>query len=78
MLILECQKPPHNPPYSPNPIIVPSQMEASRIRYRVISRCAFGYIMVGDDERTCQNNGDWSGQEPHCYSKNMRFIFANS
>jgi len=25
--------------------------------------------MVGDGERICQNNGDWSGQEPHCYSK---------
>ncbi|XP_003387839.1 PREDICTED: sushi, von Willebrand factor type A, EGF and pentraxin domain-containing protein 1-like isoform X2 [Amphimedon queenslandica] len=28
--------------------------------------CFPGFILIGYEIRTCQNNGQWSGQEPHC------------
>ena len=35
--------------------------------------CDVGYyISSGDDERTCQNDGNWSGTEPICSSKYSR------
>ena len=37
----------------------------SNARYR----CLSGYILVGDDVRMCQENGDWSGEEPVCQCK---------
>ena len=32
--------------------------------------CNTGYIRRGDDMRTCESSGDWSGSEPTCSSKN--------
>ncbi len=31
--------------------------------------CITGYILVGNSQRTCQDNGDWSDSEPSCRSK---------
>ena len=28
--------------------------------------CISGYSLVGDSKRTCQANGNWSGQIPKC------------
>ena len=30
--------------------------------------CVTGYRLVGPDTRTCQNNGEWSGEDPRCNS----------
>lgn len=32
----------------------------------VVYRCDFGYTLSGVAERTCQENGRWSGSEPIC------------
>lgn len=34
--------------------------------HTVIYRCAEGLILFGDAERTCLENGTWSGSEPYC------------
>ena len=31
--------------------------------------CVTGYILEGDRQRECQNNGQWTGSEPSCRSK---------
>ena len=31
--------------------------------------CNPGYSRIGDDTRTCQSSGDWSGSEPMCIGK---------
>jgi len=41
------------------------------MKYNVFSECAIGYTMVGDGDRACQDDGSWSGQEPHCYGENV-------
>ena len=28
--------------------------------------CVIGYVLNGTSSRTCQENGEWSGQEPTC------------
>ncbi|KAJ8348310.1 hypothetical protein SKAU_G00268990 [Synaphobranchus kaupii] len=35
----------------------------------VTYRCDQGLTLVGSKERVCQENGDWTGAEPACYSK---------
>ena len=32
--------------------------------------CNDDYLLVGSDTRTCQDNGEWSGEEPVCERKN--------
>ncbi|CAH1773668.1 unnamed protein product [Owenia fusiformis] len=32
----------------------------------ITAKCDAGYILKGDKERTCQENGEWSGVEPNC------------
>lgn len=35
--------------------------------YNVITyQCDFGFVMIGESQRTCQGNGQWSGSEPQC------------
>ena len=29
-------------------------------------RCNTGYNLVGNRQRTCRSNGQWSGEEPIC------------
>ena len=31
--------------------------------------CNIGFNLVGDESRTCQANGDWSGSAPTCQSR---------
>lgn len=33
--------------------------------------CESGYQLVGEQTRTCQNNGQWSGQAPTCVTVGM-------
>lgn len=33
---------------------------------RAVYSCDSGHILVGNSKRTCQANGEWSGQEPVC------------
>lgn len=31
-------------------------------------QCNIGYNLIGESNRTCQANGNWSGMEPICQS----------
>ena len=31
--------------------------------------CSEGYAIMGNEMRTCQENGSWSGEEPVCQSE---------
>ena len=33
--------------------------------------CRFGYALIGGSTRTCQINGEWSGEEPFCQRKGL-------
>ena len=33
---------------------------------RATYSCRSGYELIGITNRVCQNNGQWSGQEPQC------------
>ncbi len=37
----------------------------SVVRYE----CIDGYFLVGDETRTCQADGEWSGDDPTCMGK---------
>lgn len=37
-------------------------LEGSIVRYY----CYYGYLLLGDNKRTCQANGTWSGEQPQC------------
>ena len=34
--------------------------------------CDEGYLLVGEDTRTCQSDMEWSGEAPICKRKNPR------
>ena len=46
-----------------------STVYTSEVRYS----CFTGYTLQGSDRRTCQSNGEWSGNLPKC---NRRFIIT--
>jgi len=46
-------------------VIVTSTVVGSTARYI----CNTGFELDGDASRTCQPNGEWSGQEPICKRK---------
>ena len=33
---------------------------------RAMYECLAGYVVFGDEYRTCQSDGEWSGEEPEC------------
>ena len=43
-------------------VTVSSRMVGSVATYE----CDAGHVMIGDEARTCQANGQWSGSEPTC------------
>ena len=49
-------------------ITIPHTQYQSVITYS----CGYGYILIGDRNRTCQENGLWSGQSPRC-AGNIRY-----
>ena len=36
---------------------------------RTIYECSPGFTLVGDDNRVCQENSTWSGEEPKCSNR---------
>ncbi len=38
--------------------------------------CNGGFLLVGDETRTCQKDGEWSGNEPICECKCFSLNFA--
>ena len=36
--------------------------------------CNAGFLLVGDERRTCQSNGQWSGSEPRCFRKKIKYV----
>ena len=36
---------------------------------KVYFRCDLGYELFGSEERKCQQNGTWTGQQPVCRGK---------
>lgn len=50
----------HNPSYGL--VRVTNKAVGSQAMYE----CLGGYVLVGDEYRTCQPNGEWSGYEPYC------------
>ena len=50
----------HNPSYGL--VRVTNKAVGSQAMYE----CLGGYVLVGDEYRTCQPNGEWSGYKPLC------------
>jgi len=40
--------------------------------------CVPGYTVIGNSVRTCQADGDWSGEEPVCESKLAQIRIVSS
>ena len=57
--IVQC---PELPPLTNGQVIVPSRTVGSVAIYI----CLSGYTTQGEDERTCQSDGTWSGIPPTC------------
>ena len=56
----------------PLPDIPNGQVDISpdtNIGSSAVYACDFGYVLVGDEKRYCQDDGTWSGQEPICVRK---------
>ena len=43
-------------------VVISSLLVGSRATYT----CSSGYVLVGEDTRTCQSDGNWSGRAPIC------------
>ena len=37
-------------------------------------QCNEGFNLIGDMQRMCQNNGEWSGNEPICESQLLKHL----
>ena len=37
--------------------------------------CSVGYVLVGEQTRTCQANGQWSGRAPFCRRKSDYYSY---
>ena len=56
----------HNPPMG----VV--RMSAKPVGAVATYECLGGYALLGDVERTCLPNGEWSGQEPLCHCRSLQ------
>ena len=37
--------------------------------------CDSGFLLIGDNTRVCQEDGQWSGEEPVCVGKLRNYFF---
>ena len=58
----------------PNPTNGRVDQQGNRPGDRALYACTTGYELVGQSLRTCQNNGQWSGEAPSCESEFFLFI----
>ena len=55
---------------STNKYVLSNQADKYTIDMNLTAECIFGYkLSSGNLIRTCQENGEWSGQEPTCTSR---------
>ena len=55
---------------SSNKYVLSNQTDKYTIDMNLTAECIFGYeLSSGNLVRTCQENGEWSGQEPICTSR---------
>ncbi|XP_072562972.1 complement factor B-like [Paramormyrops kingsleyae] len=62
----------HSSGHCPDPGIPPGARRTGHhfgIDDKVTYRCDQGLILVGSEERVCQESSEWSGTEPACYYK---------
>ena len=48
------------------------QVSNYQVGSKAIYSCINGLELIGNNERTCQTNGQWSGQIPYCRCKFYR------
>lgn len=46
--------------------------EEFRVRSLLRFTCEAGYMLMGSSERTCLQNGSWSGTQPVCEGKEIQ------
>ena len=52
---------------SPNNVTIITYNNNNTLLHSTVQYSCFpGYFVMGDDERVCQENGTWSGEEPVC------------
>ncbi|KAL2078669.1 hypothetical protein ACEWY4_026354 [Coilia grayii] len=78
----------HNSGHCPDPGIPAGSRRTGNnflIGDTVTYRCEDKLTLVGSSERTCQENGEWTGQEPECYyfytfdtPEEISMVFGNS
>ena len=62
-LLVDCGDP--GAPVNGNFVLENDTFEDSIARYS----CSFGFELIGNDQRVCQSNGNWTGTIPTCQRK---------
>jgi len=58
---------PLTPPLNGRVLVVPGTSLGAIAAYN----CLEGYLLLGTMIRTCQANGEWSGEQPRCSCKSV-------